>query len=216
MTKVKFCGLRRPEDAAHALLLGAAYGGVIFAKSKRQVTPRQAQEVFDAAQSLTRVGVFTRETIPAILKIAVEARLDVLQLHAQFTPDEHAQLRQEFDGEIWSVIGIDPETGSCSASWKDVADFADALLLDTSRGGRSGGTGEMFDWKKAAPLIHAISTEIPVVLAGGLKPDNVAAAIEILQTAVVDVSSGVEVSPGVKSPELMTAFARSVASASIV
>ena len=216
MTKVKFCGLRRPEDAAHAASLGAVYGGVILSESKRRVTPRQAREVFDAASALKRVGVFSREGVARVLKIAIEAGLDVIQLHGQFTVDEHAQLRQEFDGEIWSVIAMDSETGAPSADWKSVADFADALLLDTGSAERSGGTGRAFNWKKAASLVQQISREIPVVLAGGLNPENVTQAIEILHPSIVDVSSGVELSPGIKSPELMTAFAQRVVSASIV
>ena len=103
-----------------------------------------------------------------------------------------------------------------NAIGKNVADFADALLLDTAAGGRSGGTGRSFDWRKAASLVREISREIPVVLAGGLNPDNVGEAVAVLHPSVVDVASGVEVTPGIKSPDLMTAFARSVASASIV
>ena len=216
MTKVKFCGLRRADDAAYAASLGAAYGGVILAESPRRVTARQAREVFDAAPGLGRVGVFSRERVARILKVAFEAGLDVIQLHGQFAPDEHAQLRQEFDGEIWSVIAMNAETGAPSLDWKSVADFADALLMDTGSPARSGGTGRAFDWKKAAPLVREISREIPIVLAGGLNPENVAQAIEILRPSIVDVSSGVELSPGVKSPDLMTAFARTVVSASIV
>jgi len=216
MTKVKFCGLRRPEDAAHAASLGASYAGVILTESPRRVTPHQARELFDAAATLHRVGVFGREGVGRILKIAFEAGLDVIQLHGHFSPDEHAQVRQEFDGEIWSVIAMNAEAGTPSIDWKSVADFSDALLLDTASAGRSGGTGRTFDWEKAAPLVHEMSREIPVVLAGGLNPDNVARAVEILRPSVVDVSSGVEVAPGVKSPDLMTAFARTVVSASIV
>jgi phosphoribosylanthranilate isomerase len=189
---------------------------VILTESRRRVTPRQARDLFDAAPTLTKVGVFNREGVGKILRMASEAALDVLQLHGQFSPDEHAQLRQEFDGELWSVIPIDADTAVPAGDWKNVADFADALLLDTFSAGRSGGTGRTFDWQKAAPLVREISREITVVLAGGLNPDNVAEAVRILHPSVVDVSSGVETAPGIKSPELMTAFARSVGSASIV
>lgn len=216
MTKVKFCGLRRPEDAAHAESLGAAYGGVILTESRRKVTPSRAREIFDAARSLTRVGVFGSERIGTVLTVASEAGLDVLQLHGHFSPDEHAQLRERFDGVIWSVIAIDAESGAPSRDWKTVADFADALLLDTQSSGGAGGTGRAFDWRKAAALVREMSRELPVVVAGGLNPGNVAKAVEILRPSAVDVSSGVEAPLGVKSPELMTAFARSVASASIV
>ena len=216
MTKLKFCGLRRPVDAAYAATLGATYGGVILTESKRRVSAEEAREVFDAAPSLTRVGVLGRESIRQAMRFASAISLDVLQLHGHFTLDEHAQLREQFDGEIWSVISIDADSGAPSANWKDIADFADALLLDTGTAGKSGGTGRHFDWKKATPLVREISREVPVVLAGGLTPENVGQALEVLRPAVVDVSSGVEKSPGVKSHELMAAFARSVVSASIV
>lgn len=216
MTKVKFCGLCRPEDAAHAAALGAAYIGVILTESKRRVSPERAREVFNAAPSLKRVGVVGRESVRNATRLAAATGLDVLQLHGHFTVDEHAQLREEFDGEIWSVIAIDAETGLPSAKWEDIADFADSLVLDTGASGRSGGTGRVFDWKRAIPLVREISREVPIVLAGGLNPQNVAKALQTLRPAVVDVSSGVEDSPGVKSPELMAAFARSVVSASIV
>lgn len=216
MTKIKFCGLCRPEDAAHAASLGAEYGGVILTESPRRVDAARAVEIFGAAPGLKRVGVVGREPLARLLQTAHAARLDVLQVHGHLSADEHAGLRDEFDGAIWSVIGVDRETGALTADWKKTADFSDAILLDTSASGRTGGTGRTFDWHRSAPLVQEISREVPVILAGGLNPENVADAIGALHPAVVDVSSGVEISPGVKSPERMSAFARAVASASIV
>jgi phosphoribosylanthranilate isomerase len=216
MTKIKFCGLRRPVDAAHAEKLGANYAGVIFTESRRRVTLDEARAVFDAAPTMKRVGVVGYESIARLLSIAKKADLHVLQLHGNFTSDDHAQLRQEFDGELWTVIPVDSLTGAIVSDWRDVADAADAILLDTNVGSRSGGTGKTFNWKAARPLVTEISRELPVVLAGGLNPGNVASAISDLRPAVVDVSSGVETSAGVKSHELMSAFAQAVVSASIV
>lgn len=216
MTKIKFCGLREARDAAHAADLGATYGGVILTRGIRQVSPAQAREIFAGAPSLKRVGVIGREAVARILFTAAEADLDILQLHANYTLDEHTQIRQEFEGEIWAVIGMDRRTGDPAQQWREVADVADAILLDTSEAGTSGGTGKPFNWRAAALTIGEIKAEVPVVLAGGLNPGNVAQAIDELRPAVVDVSSGVEASPGVKSRELMSAFARAVLSASIV
>ena len=216
MTKIKFCGLREPSDAAHAAQLGAAYGGVIMTTSARQVSADTAREIFAEAPSLKRVGVIGRETVPRILVMAAEAGLDVLQLHGSYSLDEHAELRQEFDGQIWAVIGMDRMTGAPVRPWKEVTDVADALLLDTSDRGSSGGTGNAFNWHGSAPVVREMSREIPVILAGGLSPENVAQAIGELRPSAVDVSSGVESSPGRKSPELMSAFAKAVLSASIV
>ena len=216
MTKIKFCGLRRPVDAAHAEKLGANYAGVIFTESRRRVTLDEARAVFDAAPTIKRVGVVGYESIARLVSIAKKTDLHVLQLHGNFTSDDHAQLRQEFDVELWTVIPVDSLTGAIESDWRDVADAADAILLDTNVGSRSGGTGKTFNWKAARPLVAEISRELPVVLAGGLNPENVASAIADLRPAVVDVSSGVETSPGVKSHELMSAFAQAVVSASIV
>ena len=216
MTRIKFCGLCRPEDAAHAASLGAEFGGVILTESPRRVDIERAVEIFEAAPQLKRVGVVTREPLAKLLKNASIADLDVIQIHGHLSPDDHAGLRDEFEGAIWSVVGVDRDTGKLSSDWKRTADFSDAILLDTSVGGRSGGTGTPFPWDVAASLVQEISREIPVVLAGGLSPENVGAAIGALHPAVVDVSSGVEISPGVKSPGLMSAFALAVASASIV
>ena len=216
MTNIKFCGLRDPRDASRAEELGAAYGGVIMTSSIRQVSASQAREIFAEAPSLKRVGVVGRETVPRILILAAEADLDVIQLHGNYSLDEHAELRQEFDGQIWAVIGMDRITGAPVRPWKEVTDVADALLLDTSDGGSSGGTGKTFNWDCATSVVKEMSREISIVLAGGLYPENVAHAIQALHPAVVDVSSGVESSPGAKSPDLMSAFAKAVLSASIV
>ena len=216
MTKIKFCGLRDARDASHAAAVGATYGGVILTKSRRQVSTRRAREIFSDATSLKRVGVIGRETVPRILAIAAEATLDVLQLHATYSVDEYSQLRQEFDGQLWAVIGMNRTTGVPLHPWKEITDLADALLLDTSEGGVSGGGGKPFNWTGSAKAVRDMSREVPVVLAGGLTPGNVGEAVEKLRPAVVDVSSGVESAPGVKSPDLMSAFARAVRSASIV
>jgi phosphoribosylanthranilate isomerase len=162
------------------------------------------------------VGVVGYASIGRVLGLAQKADLEVLQLHGNFSPDEHAQLRQEFDGQLWAVIPVEAASGAITSEWREIADASDALMLDTNVGGRSGGTGEVFNWKAAAPLVSAIAREIPLVLAGGLGPENVASAIRQLHPAVVDVSSGVEDSPGIKSHALMTAFAQAVVSASIV
>ena len=205
-----------PVDAAHASLLGAAYGGVILTDSTRRVDAAQARGIFDEAPLLKRVGVVGNESISKILHLAEEIELDVLQLHGSFSSEDCAQIRQEFEGELWGVIGIDAKTSRVPATWKSIADCVDALLLDTSIRGKSGGTGRVFDWNGVRDQATLISREIPIVLAGGLNAGNVASAIATLCPAIVDVSSGVETSPGVKSHEKMSAFARAVSSASIV
>lgn len=218
VVKMKFCGLTRPADAAYAAELGASYVGVVFAESPRRVAVAQAREIFTASAGVKRVGVFGHATAssPEIASAARELRLDVIQLHGSFGNDEVARLRDCFDGEMWAVLPVEATRVAFPDGWETIADAADALVFDTSVRGASGGTGTVFDWDAARPAIRIAASLTAIVLAGGLTPSNVAAGIRLLGPSVVDVSSGVEFSPGVKDHELMRAFADAVASASIV
>lgn len=208
--------MKRPADARTAEELGANFIGVILTKSPRKVSAEEAIKIFEAAPSLRRVGVIGRSEMNGIAKTARNIELNILQLHGAFSGDEVSRLRDEFDGEIWAVAPIDEKSGALNDRWRSSADVADALLLDTSVKGKSGGTGAPFNWQQARPMIRKISREIPIVLGGGLNPENVAKAIGTLHPSVVDVSSGVETAPGIKDPDLMRAFANAVRSASIV
>jgi phosphoribosylanthranilate isomerase len=192
--------------------------GVIFAESRRRVTAEQAREVLDSAEGLKRVGVFgpARGAVPAMMRTARIADLDVIQLHGSFSPDDITHIRSDFDGEVWAVVPVESVTGVFPEAWDEIADLADALLVDSRVGVQTGGTGKPFPWEAAAPSIQRATALLPVVLAGGLNPANVAQAIKILRPSIVDVSSGVEVSPGIKDPALMQAFAEAVVAASIV
>jgi len=218
MTKIKFCGLTRAVDAATAKRLGASHVGVIFAESQRRVTAEQAREILDSAEGLKRVGVFGpgRGAIPNVIRTSRQADLDVIQMHGNFAPDDIAHIRADFDGEIWAVIPVDSATGALPDAWEAIADVADAFLLDSRVGTSTGGTGKAFPWGASAESIQRAAALLPVILAGGLNPSNVAQAIKTLRPSIVDVSSGVESSPGIKDPALMQAFAEVVVSASIV
>lgn len=218
MTKIKFCGVTRPSDAALASELGASYVGVIFAESRRRVTVEQAAEIFSAAGSAKRVGVFGHAAMSAaeISRYARDSQIDVMQLHGSFSPEDIVRMRDDFEGELWAVVPVDETASALPQGWDILADVSDALLLDTSVRGVSGGTGKPFDWLAAAPSIRHAALQLPIVLAGGLNPGNVGDAISALHPTVVDVSSGVESAPGIKAPSLMRAFADAVVSASIV
>lgn len=218
VVKMKFCGLTRPVDAACAAEVGASYVGVVFAEGPRRVAVPQAREIFAASAGVRRVGVFGHATASSteITRAARELRLDVIQLHGSFAAEEVARLRDYFDGEMWAVLPVEATRVAFPDGWETIADAADALVFDTSVGGAAGGTGTVFDWDAARPAIRRAASLTAIVLAGGLNPSNVAAGIRLLEPAVVDVSSGVESSPGVKDHELMRAFADAVVSASIV
>jgi phosphoribosylanthranilate isomerase len=216
MTSIKFCGLTREQDAAFAAELGASYAGVIFAASPRQVTASRARRILEAAgPGVRRVGVFASASLEEIAAITQAVQLDAVQLHGASCLSLYAEIKEVFRGEVWAVVPV----GSGPAAQKalaQVCDHADAALLDTLVSDRTGGTGQAFDWASMADSVVTAKQKIRVVVAGGLNPGNVALAITSLRPDLVDVSSGVEASPGIKDHNLMRAFAEAVYSASIV
>jgi phosphoribosylanthranilate isomerase len=205
LAKVKFCGMTRPQDAAFAAEIGATYVGVVFADSPRRVTPSQAREILDAAgATVKRVGVFGTNAPGEIARICGAARLDVVQLHADPTVAEVRAVRKEFKGEVWAAIRI--AGAHIPPEAELLFDAADANVLDARNEKHLGGTGEALPWDDIAVDLARDRGSSAVVLAGGLRPENVASAIRTLAPDVVDVSSGVESAPGVKDPRLMRDF----------
>jgi phosphoribosylanthranilate isomerase len=216
MTSIKFCGLTREQDAAFAAELGASHAGVIFAASPRQVTARQARQIFNAAgPHVKRVGVFASASLDDIKAITREIHLDAVQLHGASCLSFYKDLKQVFEGQVWAVVPVGPGSVTQKAL-AQVCDHADVALLDTLVADRTGGTGQAFQWETMADAVAAAKQRIRVFVAGGLNPHNVGTAIALLRPELVDVSSGVESSPGVKDHNLMSAFAEAVHSASIV
>lgn len=204
---MKFCGITRAGDARCAAELGAAYVGSIFTDSPRRVHPADAAEIWAAAPDPKKVGVFGDASVDEILAAADASGLDVIQLHGGAPDGVIARLRPSFSGEIWSVIRIG-EAGALSVAGES-AD-ADAILVDSYSESGLGGTGRTFDWEREAAAIRRLIGDKRLIVAGGLDPDNVAGAIRALAPDVVDVSSGVESSPGVKDHARMLAFANAV------
>ena len=209
---IKFCGLTRPEDAAHAASLGAAYLGVIFAGGPRLLTAERAAQVLGAAPGPRRVGVVGAQSAEEIAEIAATAGLDVVQLHGDPTADDVARVRARFGGQVWGVLRLDaPELPERA---EGLFRTADAVLLDAKVAGHSGGgTGVALDWRALGPELDRFRGAAPLVLAGGLRPENVAEAIALVAPDVVDVASGVERAPGVKDHARMRGFADAVAAA---
>lgn len=205
-TTIKFCGITRAEDARAAAELGAAYVGCIFADSPRRVDTAQASDIWKAAGDTRKVGVFGHAPLREILDIADAAGVDVVQLHGSDT-DIIEKLRSSFRGEIWSVVRV-REGADVAADM--IAAGGDAILLDTHSDTQLGGTGRGFDWGAAANATRAARGDRRLVVAGGLTPENVGDAIRALRPDVVDVSSGVERSPGIKDHARMRAFVTTV------
>lgn len=203
---IKFCGITRREDAAAAAELGAAYVGSIFAESARKVSPNEAASIWSAAGGVKKVGVFGGASVVEILRAADVSGLDVIQLHAGFGARTIEQLRAGFGGEIWAVVRI----GEGAPAVPGESSEADAILVDSYSESGLGGTGRAFDWDREAEGIRNLIGDRRLIVAGGLDPDNVADAIRALDPDVVDVSSGVESSPGVKDHARMRAFVGAV------
>jgi len=195
VVRVKICGITRAEDALAAVRLGAdAVGFNFWPGSRRYLTPAAARAIASRLPPfVTTVGVFVNQPEAEVLGIAEEAGLQVLQLHGDEPPDLCARLPLP----VVKAIHVDAvKTLSKLLSYE-----VSAFLLDTPSRGH-GGTGQPFDWS----LAEGVSEVAPVILAGGLDPENVAEAIRTVRPYAVDVASGVESSPGVKDVAKMARF----------
>lgn len=212
--EIKFCGLTRREDANHAAALGAAYVGVIFAGGPRLLTPDRARDVLrDVPASVKRVGVFAGQADDDIARTADIAALDVIQLHAEWNPERVSRLRDRLARAVWPVVRVE---GTALPGWiGDAFAGGDATLIDALVPGALGGTGVALPWAQLSTRLERVRTGGRLVLAGGLRPENVAIAIAALSPDVVDVSSGVESAPGIKDHDRMRAFRDAVSPASI-
>ena len=209
LARVKFCGMTRPADAALAAEVGASYVGVIFAAGPRKVSIDQAREILDAAgPKVKHVGVFDTNDPDRIADMADEVGLHVVQLHHDPVPDDVDAVRRSFDGEIWTSIRISGPR--LSNDFDELFETADGVLLDARSEKGLGGTGITLPWNALAHELTRDRLHAELILAGGLTPKNVAEAIRILAPDVVDVSSGIERSPGVKDPSLMRDFYEAV------
>ncbi len=211
--RVKFCGLTRAEDVQQASALGATYVGVIFAGGPRLVTAAVAADLLGAAPlEAKRVGVFGSDSAEVIGEIAKAARLDVVQLHADPDAEVVAAVRRQFGGEVWAVLRC--RDGQLPAGSDALFAEADGVVLDALVSTQLGGTGVALDWAQLRRPVDRLRGSTPVILAGGLRPENVVQALAELAPEVVDVSSGVELSPGVKDHRRMRAFVQAVRGAS--
>lgn len=198
MTKMKFCGLTRPCDMEAVNEIKPEYIGFVFAKkSKRYVTPQKAMELKKLlSPEILAVGVFVGEEPEVIAGLLENGTIDIAQLHGSEDEEYIRKLKTMTDKPIIKVIQVTDE--STYVETKLPSCSVDYLLLDSGAG-----TGTTFDWNKIEKLCK------PYFLAGGLSPDNVGEAIELLHPYAVDVSSGIE-EDGVKSKEKMAAFAAAV------
>ena len=195
-TRIKVCGFTREADLDGALALGVdAVGFVLYPPSPRAVTVARAAELARRVPPfVARVGLFVNEDAGAVERAAREAALDLLQFHG----DESAEYCERFGLPYIKAVRVRPETDLLEGA--DRFRGARALLLD-AWSEAWGGSGKRFDWSLIPP-----SLPMPLILSGGLDPDNVAEAVRNIRPAAVDVSSGVESAKGIKDVARVAAF----------
>ncbi len=198
---VKICGICSRSDLERISALGPdALGFVQWKKSKRHVAPETVGQ-WETPPGILRVGVFVDPSEAELRHAATTARLDVLQLH-RVSSDWKID-RADFQGlEFWRALS--PEELHSSFKFQVSGFNWNRLLLDSYDPKTIGGTGQVCDWNKAREMVRSQKT--PILLAGGLTPENVAGAIRQVQPWGVDVSSGVEMEPGAKDLAKVEAF----------
>ena len=206
MVEIKFCGLTRRDDVRQAALLGARYLGVILTESPRQLDDPRARELLaPIPEPVKRVGVFGPETPERIAERAVAIGLHVVQLHGDPDAVTVARVRERWTGNVWAVQRL--RGSEVPGSARELFAVADAVVLDAHSFDARGGTGIALPWKELRDRLPALrGGRARLVLAGGLTPENVGSAIDLLEPDVVDVSSGVESAPGIKDVQRMRAF----------
>ncbi|NOS72905.1 MAG: phosphoribosylanthranilate isomerase [Verrucomicrobia bacterium] len=195
--QVKICGITSVADAQAAAGAGADLIGLMFYdKSPRHVTLETAAEIARSISPfVVKVGVFVNPTEELVTRAIAECNLSLLQFHGEETPEFCTK---------FGVMSMKAFRVRDAESLRALADYnTDAWLLDAYSPGALGGTGEKFNWELA---IEARKLGRPIFLAGGLTPDNVGGAVSLVQPFGVDVSSGVEMSPGKKDPAKVKLF----------
>lgn len=234
---VKICGNTRLEDALAAAEAGADAVGFVFAPSPRQVTAEAVAQMLPAlaercggesGPSLERIGVFVEPDDEAIAQIVEQCALTGVQLHPGAGPEDQRlaaarRLRARFGSALRILGAVSYDEAAAAAVERIAAEgVCDAVLVDTKVSGKAGGTGVVFDWSEAARTIFSGCASgckgsgrnasgrngLPLVAAGGLRPENVAEAVRLLRPWGVDVASGVELRPGLKDNERIRQFVR--------
>ena len=203
-TRVKICGITRCQDAQLAVDAGAdAIGLVFYEKSPRFVSNQQAAEICQIIPAfVSRVALFKDAEQAIVESVLSQVDIDLLQFHGSETPAYCEQFNRPYIKAI-GMKGIEHDAGFLRSS-AETFQSARALLLDGHAPGEAGGSGESFDWAAISKV------DTPVILAGGLTVGNVRQAIDLMHPYAVDVSSGVERSPGIKDKEKIAAFMEQV------
>jgi phosphoribosylanthranilate isomerase len=204
MTKVKICGVTRLGDAERAVELGAwAIGLNHWEGSPRRIDPARAAEIGQAMKRRCEVaGVFVNPTLDEVAEAVENEDLTMVQLHGEEGPSFCDEVARRTGAKVIKALRV-----RSAADVKAAESFrTDFHMFDAHQTGTPGGTGESFDWELAAGR----RSKVPLILAGGLRPENVAEGISVVRPFAVDVASGVESAPGIKDPALLEALFEAV------
>ncbi len=206
MTRIKVCGIMNRSELAQATLAGADGVGFIVEIDES----RHRLSAIDAADLIKQVPLFTKSVaviapadVEKAVQLAEKTGADVLQVHGSLSAEEMAELKGRVYQKLVAVVAADSKLEEI----ENYAASANAILLDTLCNGKLGGTGAVHDWNRSAAIVSSLKA--PVILAGGLNPSNVAAAIKKVGPYAVDASSGLE-TVGKKDPEKIRSFIREV------
>jgi phosphoribosylanthranilate isomerase len=209
MTRAKICGITRESDLEAVVAAGADAVGVTAAvtvDTPREVPVEQAAELAAAVPPfVTSVLVTMPDSVGRAVELVERVEPDAVQLHGTLGPDDIAAVRERAPAQV--IAAVDATDSAVDA----YADAADALLIDSVDEQGGGGTGETHDWERTADLVTSL--DVPVILAGGLTPDNVAEAAETVEPFAVDVASGVESEGGLKDHDAVRRFVERAESA---
>ena len=206
-TRIKVCGITRSQDALYAAKAGAdAVGFIFYPPSPRYIGPEEARIIIEQLPPfIDVVGVFVDKKRMEVEEIIQYCRLNYAQLHGEESPKYTERLvRDSTPCEVIKAFRVGSQTNS--DEFKPYVPHVRAFLLDTYDKDIAGGTGKSFDWS----IIESLDFVRPYVLAGGLNPENVTAALRAVKPCCVDVNSGVEESPGVKDHRLISEFIQAV------
>lgn len=196
--RIKVCGITSEAAARSAVDAGVDHLGLIFCPSPRRVTRERAAELTGAVPAAW-VGVFAHESPEQVARTARSLGLAAIQLHGVESPEECRAIRELAGVPVWKAVSAEREGDE-----KGYEAAVDALLLDAG----AGGSGRELDWVRVAERFPASRRIVPLLLAGGLSPENVARAIEEARPDGVDASSRLETSPGIKDPRRVAEFVR--------
>ncbi len=203
--RIKFCGITSVADAELAVANGAwAVGLILWPESKRACDPGEGIRISNAVRRKVEVaGVFVNQSLDEIAALVDMLQLSMVQLHGEEGPAFATEVRRRTGAKVIKAQSIRLASDVLKVQAFHAIDYH---LLDTYREGQRGGTGETFDWR----MLDRRSTDVPLILSGGLTVENIAEGIAAAAPFAVDVASGTEASPGVKDPIKMKAFADAV------